>query len=371
MVARSRTLRILSEALRRVWKVAVVVVLAYFAFSLGFYWAENNEPCLSEYAGCHSTNPSLGDSLWWGIVTLSTVGYGDIVPHTLAGRGFGAALMIFQIGFLGYLLSVILGAVTEARLKALLGTMGTDFRNHVVVVGAGLVGKATIRELLAGGQKVAVVCENQDDVAPTRELGKESDIFVCHGSANSEETLSRANLGDAHAVVFCTEDDTTNLIGSLLTRSLYPKVRVVVSIRRPELRRTLKTAGVTYVASPEDMGGRLCASAAFRPEVALAMEDLTTATYGADVQEYRILPNSPVAHLPLGEAERKVRAATDCLILGIVRPTGHQATDGLEYQTEINPPSTARFEPGMLLLVVGSLANLQRFEKWYGIPQGR
>lgn len=367
-----RTLRLAVDAIRTVWKVAVVVVVVYFALSLVFYWAENTQPCiysLNEGQACQKV--SLGDALWWGIVTLSTVGYGDIIPHTLVGRISGASLMVFQIGFLGYLLSVILGAVTDVRLKALTGALGTDMKDHVVVCGFTLVGKSAVRELLASGQRVAVVCEAQEQVALVREIDHEDKLFACFGSVNSEETLSKANVGEAHAVILCTEDDTTNLIGSLLVRSLWPKVRVVVSVRRPELRRTLKTAGITYVASPDDMGGRLCSSAAFRPEVASAVEDLTTATYGADIQEYQVRPDSPIANLDLTAAEQKIRGATGCLVIGVARPSGKMTGDGVEYETTINPPSSAKFVPGTLVLLVGSLENLARFEKWYGFPQGR
>jgi voltage-gated potassium channel len=368
-----KTWRIALDAIRTVWKVAVVVVILYFALSIGFYWAETTQPCvysLNEGQTCH--NLSLGDGLWWGIVTLSTVGYGDIVPHTVLGRTMGAGLMVFQIGFLGYLLSVILGAVTDVRLRALTGSLGTEMKEHVVVCGFSLVGRSAVRELLASNQKVAVVCEEQSDIQLARQMAKEDALFVCHGSVNNEETLQRANAAEAHAIIFATEDDTTNLIGALLVRSLWPKVRVVVSVQRPELRRTLKTAGVTYVASPADMGGRLCSSAAFRPEVASAVEDLTTATYGADIQEFRVLPTSPIANLTLRDAESKIRSSTDCIVVGIIRPIpGATAADGPEYESVINPPPSAKFDPGTLVLIIGGLDNLAKFEKWYGIPQGR
>lgn len=367
-----RNARILVDTVRRVWKVAVVVVIVYVSVSLAFYWAETHTACtvsLGEGEACGDI--TLGDALWWGIVTLSTVGYGDIVPHTVLGRYLGAGLMVFQIGFLGYLLSVILGAVTETRLKVLLGSLGTDMKDHVIVAGYSQVGKAAVRELLASHQPVAVICENQDDVALVQALGKEDQVFGCYGAVNSEESFRRANLGQCHAVIFATEDDTNNLIGALNAKALHPTVRVVVSVRRVELRRTLQAAGVTYVATPADMGGRLCASAAFRPDVASAFEDLTTATYGADIQEYRVLDSSPIANLNFAQADGRVRGATECIIIGIIRPKSKGTANGAEYETTINPPSTVKFEVGTLVLVVGSLENLGRFESWYGIPQGR
>lgn len=369
----SQQVKLLLEAIRRVWKIAIIVAVVYVALSLAFYWAETTQPCVVSLAAPPACDPhsqlSIGDALWWGIVTLSTVGYGDIVPHTIIGRFIGSGLMVFQIAFLGYLLSVILGAVTETRLKAFRGEMGTEMKGHVVVAGFSLVGKSAIRELLVAKQPTAIICEHQDQVALAREMGKEDALFVCFGNTNSEDTLRRANVQEAHSIIFCTEDDTANLIGSLLVHSLWPEVRVVVSVRRPELRRTLKSAGVTYVASPDDMGGRLCSSAAFRPEVAAAVEDLTTATYGADIQQFRVSGSSPIVGLHLPEAEKKIRDATGCLIIGIITPKPHP--NGFEYETAINPPTNVQFTDGTFVLLVGSLENLTRFEKWYGIPQGR
>lgn len=365
----ARILRTLRETVQKTWKIVLVVAVVYVALSLAFWWAETTQPCiesLSNAPACHQL--SLGDALWWGIVTLSTVGYGDIVPHTLLGRAVAGGLMVFQIGFLGYLLTIIISAVTETRLKLLTGSMGSDMKGHIVVGGWNNVGKSAVRELLAAEQKVAVIAGSQEDIATIRTLGSEDEIFACMGEITSEETLRRAGVGDAFAVIFCVNDDTENLIAALNVRTLYPTVRVVASVKRTELRRTLRAAGVTYVASPDDMGGRLCSSAAFRPEIALAVEDLTTATYGADIQEFAIRPGSTVAGLPLPQAEAKVREASDCLIIGVARPTGQAGED---YSTIINPPASTKLEAGQYLLVLGSLENLDRFAKWYGVPQGR
>lgn len=368
-----RMIRTLRETLQRTWKIILVVAIVYVALSLAFYWAETTQTCtvsLNEGQLCvNGHDPiSLGDAMWWGIVTLSTVGYGDIIPHTELGRALGAGLMVFQIGFLGYLLTIVIGAVTETRLKVLTGSLGTDMRGHIVVGGWSNVGKAAVRELRASGQKVAVIANNQEDISSIRTHGNDDEIFACLGEITNEETLRRAGIEDAFAVIFCVNDDTENLIAALNVRTLFPKVRVVASVKRTELRRTLRGAGVTYVASPDDMGGRLCSSAAFRPDIALAVEDLTTATYGADIQEYAIHPGSPVANLPLPQAEQKIREASNCLIIGVARPSKEP---GEEFTTTINPPPTTRLEAGQYLLVLGSLDNLDRFAKWYGIPQGR
>jgi Trk K+ transport system NAD-binding subunit len=137
-------------------------------------------------------------------------------------------------------------------------------------------------------------------------------------------------------------------------------------VSRPELKNTLKAAGVTYVASPSEMAGRLCADAAFRPEVANMVEDLTTTEYGADMEEFILTDRTPISTQHLPDAEALVRKASDCIVIGYARP----AADG-EFTTTLNPPSTFQFRPGDALIVVGTLRNLHRLQQWIGVPQGR
>lgn len=246
-----------------------------------------------------------------------------------------------------------------------------DRKDHIVVGGVTLVGIAAVRELRASGRSVVIVAQSQKeaDRIVSESLGAGASVVV--GDLTTPATFEKASLSGALALVLCSADDSTNLIAALAARAAYPGLRVIVSLTRPELRKTLEAAGVTFIASPQDMGGRLCASAAFRPEVAQALEDLTTATFGADLQEYMIGKASPLVGLSVAEAERRVREASDCLVLGIVLPSRSLSGPSNHYRTLINPPASLRFEEGSLVLVLGSLPNLHRFSDWYGATQGR
>ena len=308
---------------------------------------------------------SLTDSFYWAIVTISTTGYGDIIPTTQGAKLFTMGLLYTQIFLIGYLFSVITGIVTSEAQNRALGTLGTSMADHVVVLGYSGVGRAAVRELLAEGQRVAVVTERADEVANIRTLGPEARLYATYGPAADNAILQRANVTGARSVIVCTADDTTNLIASLNVRAIAPKVRIVVSVTRPELKDTLRAAGVTYVASPSDMGGRLCASAAFRPDVANAVEDLTTATYGADVQEFLVQEGHPIAGLSFGEADHALRVATACIAIGYAR-----SVNG-EYTSTLNPPESTKLQPGDAVLVLGSLENLRGCPKYFGVEPGR
>lgn len=305
-------------------------------------------------------------SLYWAIVTLSTVGYGDVVPTTQAARTFTTVLLFGQIFLGGYLTSVIASAVIDESQKEALGTLGTDMKGHIVVLGYSAVGRAAVRELLEQEQRVAVVTETAEEVANVRTLGPKSRLYVTYGNAADLDILRRANVPVATAVIVCTPDDASNMIASLNVRSIAARVRIVVSVARPELRETLRSAGVTYVASPSDMGGRLCASAAFEPDVATTLEDVSAADVQSDMQEYMIDAKTPISTQTVGEAEQMVREASDALLIGYARPLANG-----EFETVLNPPRTDRLAPGYALILFGTIANMKRFRKWYGRDQGR
>lgn len=338
--------------LKRLYPFLITFAIVYSAAALGFYLLQGNVTLLNAF--------------YWAIITLSTIGYGDLVPTHTISKVFTIGVAVTQIFLLGYLISVVSSVVTEESQHRALGTLGTDFEGHVVVLGDGAVGQAAIRELLVQGERVAAVCATPSDVANVRAMANERQLFVTYGPAADRAILERVNIDRARAAIVCTPDDTTNLIAALNARAMAPTLRIVVSVSRPELRETLRAAGVTYVASPGDMGGRLCASAAFRPEVANSIEDLTTATYGADITQYMLSERTPISSQPLEEAERLVRAQTGCLVLGYARPKG-----GGEYGNVLNPPKEFRFQPGDAIIIMGSLENLDRFRRWFGTRQGR
>jgi voltage-gated potassium channel len=338
---------------RRIWKFLVAYVGVYLGASLGFFLLE-------------SGRVSPLNSFYWAIVTLATIGYGDVVPTTADAKLFTIGVAGVEVFLSAYLVSVILGVVAEEAQHRALGTLGTDLTDHIVVLGYSAVGRAAVRELLAQDRSVAVVTEEASEVGLVRTLAGERRLFVTYGPPADAAILDRVNVARAHSVIVCTADDTANLIAALNARSLNANIRIVVSVGRPELRQTLKAAGVTYVASPGDMGGRLCADAAFRPEVANAVEDLTSSGLGADIEEFLLTERTPIAHQSLLEAERLVREASGCLVLGYAR----RGADG-EFATVVNPPPSFAFRPGDAVLVVGTNENLLRLRRWIGVPQGR
>ena len=347
-----RRRRFVLDVLQRVWRFVAVFVSVYIVASVLFYFLQPGY--------------TLGTSFYWGIVTLATVGYGDVLPTTTNARLLTSVLLFTQIFLGGYLVSVITSAVLDVSQKEALGTLGTDLKDHIVVLGYSAVGRSAVRELLTQDLPVAVVTETAEEVANVKSLAPGSRLFATYGPPAELDILRRVNVGQAHSVIVCTNDDATNMIASLNIRVLSPTVRIVVSVGRSELRETLRAAGVTYVASPADMGGRLCASAAFEPDVASALDDISAADVKSDMQEYLLRAGGPLVGQSFEEAERVVRQSSGALLIGYARPRA----DG-EYVTVINPGPGPALAAGDAVIVLGQLANLRRFRAWFGAEQGR
>jgi voltage-gated potassium channel len=342
--------------LRRIWKFLAAYFALFLGASFGFWYLESSTP----------NPPDLLNSFYWAMVTLSTIGYGDVVPTTSDAKLFTIGVAAVEVFLGAYLVSIILSVVSEESQHRLLGTFGTDFTGHIIVLGYSPVGHAAVRELLAQHERVAVVTDRAEEVATIRALASDKQLFAMYGSPGDPEILRRVNLAAAHSVIVTTGDDTTNLIAALNIRAQHGTIRVVVSVARSELKNTLKAAGVTYIASPADMAGRLCADAAFRPEVANMVEDLTTTEFGADMEEFVLTDRTPISTHSFVEAGELVRKGSECILIGFARPG-----PGGEYVTALNPPDAFRFQPGDAIIVVGTLANLARLQKWMGVPQGR
>jgi voltage-gated potassium channel len=337
----------------RVWKFIFVFLGVYVAAGVLFFAVEDGRY-------------TLFDSMYWSISTLGTVGYGDVVPTEPSAKVLTTLVIFTQIFLLGYLFTVITSVVGEESQRRALGMHGTSLTNHIVVLGYSAVGRAAVRELLIQEQKVAVITDQVDQVPNIRALAPEEQLFVTFGPPADVEILRRANVTEAHSVIVCTADDATNMIGALNVRTLNDRVRIVVSVSRPELRDTLRAAGVTYVASPSDMGGRLCASAAFEPEVAHALDDITAADVSADMREYLLPSSSPLVGKSFDEADRMIRQGTGCLLIGYGRPEPSG-----EFSTRINPPFDARLASGDAVILLATIANAHRCDGFFGIRQGR
>jgi voltage-gated potassium channel Kch len=175
-----------------------VIALVLLTSAVGFYAAE------------HGVNPnvdSFGDAVWWSIVTVTTIGYGDVSPTTTLGRVVGAFLMFAGIGALGLFTAAIAAYLIKFdRLDALRVRLLND---HVVICGLGDAGALLAHAFRREGYAVLALDRGEDNphVAAVREAG----AAVLVGDATRPEILKRARLARAKHVVVVSGSDPANM----------------------------------------------------------------------------------------------------------------------------------------------------------------
>ncbi len=261
-----------------------ILTLAILAFSSsGFLYFEL------------SGKPDLGwgDAIWWSVVTMTTVGYGDLFPETWGGRYLiGFPTMLFGISILGYLLSVVATYLIEARAKELRGMGEAISKDHVILVHfPGLPRVRDVVQELRGDPKSAkkpiVLIDERLQELP--EVLRDKNVRFIQGDPTKEQTLVRANYGEAtNAIILAldpldTHSDHTSLAVALTLEKLRPELVTTVEVVDPERIPLFERAGVDGIVCLAHMGSNLLVQEALDPGVHGVLHEITSNTYGQQV----------------------------------------------------------------------------------------
>jgi Trk K+ transport system NAD-binding subunit len=216
--AATSTVRQLLDTRLRIVLTAIVALVAvattYFAFAKGL---------------------SPITSLYFTVVTLSTVGYGDInlVTDPVVVKLVGIAFIMLGASVIAIFFAILTDTIVGARLAEVLGSVRGRMRNHVVVCGLGNMGFRLVGEFAEQGVQVVAI-ERDDDsrhVAAARRMG----IPVVLGDATLTETLKAAQIENAQAVVTATDNDIADLQVAVNARAIHPDVRIILRLFDNEL----------------------------------------------------------------------------------------------------------------------------------------
>ena len=202
--------------------------------------------------GYYRLGLSAGESLYQTVITITTVGYGEVGEVTDRYRVFTVLLILFGTGTALYTLGVLIESLFEGRLDDQLRRRRMQKKidrlsEHVVLCGYGQVGRAIHRELTEAGRTVVVV--------DRREIDDEEAPFNVIGEATDDGVLVSAGLGRADELVLALDSDVDNLYVALTARSMRPSLFIVARSNQSSAEPKLRQAGVDKVVNPHEIGG--------------------------------------------------------------------------------------------------------------------
>ncbi|MHC1742521.1 MAG: TrkA family potassium uptake protein [Syntrophobacteraceae bacterium] len=242
------------------------------------------------------TNPELNwsDGLWYSIVTMTTVGYGDFFPKTTGGRFFvGGPVMLFGIGLLGYALSVVAAALVSSKTKEIRGMSSYVESGHLVVINyPGLPKVSQVLDELAHdpsfGKHTAVVLvdEHLEELPP--ELAKRGVHYV-RGNPVRDTTLARASVDSARYVVILARNasdpasDNLNVTIALAVEAREGEVKTVVECVDPASEELLKKAGCDRIVCSSRFDAYFLSQELLNPGVQEVIDDILSVRDGQQI----------------------------------------------------------------------------------------
>jgi voltage-gated potassium channel len=285
------------------------------------------------------------EALYMVVITLSTVGFGEVRDLSPSGRILTIGLIVGGVGTVGFAVGRLLDFMVErrvggsARRRKMQKTL-SELRDHFIICGFGRVGHQIAEEFQEHGVPFAVIDSNPEFIEELEVSG----IPYVVGEVASDEILEAAGIKRAKALVAAVDSDAENVFVTLTARVLNPSLFIVARASEPATETKLKKAGANRVVSPYVIGGRRMAAMSLQPAT---IEFLDTMTRPGEmmlwVEELRVGKDSPVAGKTLMDSQ--IRQKAGAMVLAI------RYGDGT---FEFNPSASYEIQVGDWLIVLGT-----------------
>lgn len=285
-------------------------------------------------------NPQINgffDGIYWALITLATVGYGDIVPHTTEGRLVSMALVLCGIGFVSFTTSIIVAALTEkmpeVRDRRVLTQVGRH-GGYIIICGFGRVGEMVAAKLTQDKERFVVVDSHEGRVG----IAKRSGYLALQGDAAETRILESLGVSRSARKILClTGDDVANVYITLTARFLNPHIEIISRANHINTVGKLIKAGANHTLSPFSLAGMIAAEYIGHPVAFEAIFGMLSGEKEVEMDALRVAESSRLDGVRVGDIDFR---AHRLILFGIVCREGDpRLEEGLSY----GMPATQHF----------------------------
>ena len=293
------------------------------------------------------------DALYMTVITLTTVGYGEVHEVSRIGQIYTILLIFIGVAFILFVAGSVVQFMVEGRIRTILGRRSLDkkidrLKNHYIVCGYGRIGKVLCNQLKRKPIDLVVI-DNNRELIPILDDDK---VLYLSGDASDEAILHKAGILRAKGLIAVLATDTDNVFLVLTARQLNPDLYIIARASRDESKLKLKAAGANKVESPYEMGAVSMAQRIIRPTVTNFL-NLAFAHKRKDIQMEEIPVNSSSGLINVMLKDSGIRQQFNLIIIAIKKPDGSMM---------FNPSYETVIEAGDTVIAVGQEGNLQRLE---------
>ena len=300
------------------------------------------------------------DALYMTIITVSTVGYGEVQPMGAYGKIFTSVFIISGLFIFGFGLSTItehilnknnIGNLKRNKMKKKIDS----FKDHVIVCGYGQNGKEAVQKLIDYRKDFVIIDQNEEVLQ-----GIEDDqLNYIVGNANEDEVLMTAGIDRASTLICALPRDADNLFIVLSARQLKKDLKIISRATEENSYKKLKLAGADNVIMPDRIGGSHMASLVVVPDLVEFLDNLSVSGRHDSINVEQI-PFSKVCSDGIEKtiAETDIRKKTGCSIIGYKSPSGSYV---------VNPEPSLKLEKESKLIMIGRPDQIESLKKYYSV----
>lgn len=293
------------------------------------------------------------DSLYMVIITLSTVGFGEVRQLSPMGRLFTSILILLGVGnfmFIAGAFSQLLleGKVQRYMRRRSLTKTISKLENHYIVCGYGRIGQVVVQQIMDDGHDVVVIEMDNQTIEELEEQG----IPYLQGDATDDLVLETAGLGKAKCLIAALNKDSANVFVVLTARQLNPTLNIISRAETQAHINRLERAGADRVVMPHMIGGLRMAQMVLRPTVTSFMDVATRGGMDLQMEEFLVTPGSDLVDKNLIESE--IRKNFNVIVIAI---------KGRDGAMSFNPPADYVIKAWDILLVVGMREKLTQLKE--------
>jgi voltage-gated potassium channel len=295
---------------------------------------------------------SFVDALYMTVITISTVGYGEVHVLSAVGKAFSIVLIVAGVGVVMYTATMIVQYIIEGRFfntrrRRRMQEKISKLKNHFILCGYGRVGREVAYVFEQEETPFIVIDINDEAVSNANNDG----YLYLQGNATSDEIIKEAGIDRAKGLIATMGSDADNIYVTLSAREMRPDIFIIARAFAEESESKLKRAGANRTILPQRLGGRRMAMLAIRPLVVDFIESAVQSRGREFVLEnIKVGPSSPIVDITVKEA---LGCCGALAILLVKKKDGNLVP---------NPPDETLLEFEDELVIIGTREQLRTLE---------
>lgn len=356
----SNSIKVFSDVLasKRFELITLAIFMGFLVFiaSIAIYLFENKS------SGGNVRD--LFDAFYWSIVTISTVGYGDITPLTFGGRLVTITLILTGLGVLAFFTSIIVAAFNDKMLTLRENRTYAElsrYKSFIIICGFGRVGQEIAKQFEKDRQPFIVIDKDEQNII----VAKQKHFLSIQDDTSNNSVLINAGINRGATAVLCTTgNDVTNAYISLTSRNLNPDINIISRANRQDNVHKSYQAGANNVIQPFEIAGLLAAEYVGQPVAFEAILGILQNQTQIKMETLTVQPNSFLKNRQIGQLDFKDRKL---MLVGVISSSPKHRKHRNRYQVKnqhfyFNPEKYFELQEQDLLVVLGREYSIEHFQ---------